>query len=68
MSDWIDNDICPECKEHCQVVEVDFGIGRGEAWGVPFIDVNKQWVSNCCEAPMDGPGETYMDDREDWED
>jgi hypothetical protein len=48
---------CSECNEHCDGQLVDFGIGPGEAWGRPFNDVNEQWVSQCCEAPiLDGAG------------
>ena len=45
--------ICTECGEPCSGTIVDFGIGRGEAHGIPFNDVDKQFVSECCEAEME---------------
>ena len=43
---------CTACKEHCEVVVVDFGIGPFEFWGATGVDSRPDVVSNCCEAPV----------------
>ena len=40
---------CGGCGEPCDMIEVDKGIGPYEYWGTPGRDVNKCWVSDCCE-------------------
>lgn len=44
--------ICAECKQQCNAIEVDFGIGPYEFWGQRGVHINKAWVSSCCEAEM----------------
>lgn len=44
--------ICSSCKEPCEVIVVDFGIGHYEYWGFPGYDQQIEVVSNCCEAPV----------------
>lgn len=58
--------VCSECGGPCEGRLIDFGIGPGEAWGVRFNDVRKEWTSECCEADMLGfiepePGEERDD-------
>ena len=50
---------CKECEQECEVHVVDFGWGRGEFWGQPYNDVNKQEVSVCCDGDLlwDDPAE-----------
>lgn len=40
---------CEECGEECHPKVIDEGVGRGEAWGVPYNDVRLEIVSQCCE-------------------
>lgn len=40
--------ICKTCGEPCRLVQVDFGIGVTEAWGVLANDVQLEIVSACC--------------------
>ena len=54
-------DRCDACKEHCEPVLVDFGIGPNEMWGVIQNHHDWAWVSNCCEANLTD----YYDDEED---
>lgn len=56
--------ICSDCKEECQAHVVNFGIGRGEAWGVPFNDVQNRLVSKCCDAPLEDDDGRELDDDE----
>ena len=44
--------ICSDCKEPCEVVILDFGIGSYEYFGALGNDVKLDAVSNCCEAPV----------------
>ena len=46
---------CTACGEACAGKVFDFGIGRGEFQGTPFNDIQREWVSDCCEAPMIDP-------------
>lgn len=50
---------CENCKEPCSVVQVDFGIGFYEYWGVKSVDVQMRDCSDCCEADitLDDPNE-----------
>jgi len=41
---------CGDCRNECDQVLVDMGIGHYEFWGRRGVDTCKQWVSNCCEA------------------
>ena len=52
--------ICSDCKEPCEVIIVDSGIGAYEYWGARGIDVQLEAVSNCCDAPA------YIDSSEDF--
>lgn len=40
---------CSECRQLCNAVERDFGIGAYEFWGARGCDVNLQTVSDCCD-------------------
>lgn len=33
---------CKHCEANVEIVEVDHGIGRGEAWGRPFVHIDMQ--------------------------
>ena len=44
--------LCPSCNKPCDLYEIDVGIGRGEAWGTPFIHTDIRTVSDCCEAEL----------------
>ena len=44
--------ICTVCGQPCEVVVVDFGIGRYEYWGSFGMDTQLEDVSECCEAPV----------------
>ncbi len=57
---------CTECGEPCNASWEDFGIGSYEFWGQKCTQTDWQFVSDCCEAPVeeDPPEE---DDRGDWE-
>lgn len=54
---------CKECKQECDVIDVDFGIGAYEYWGAKGVHVDIQAVSDCCEGdwtedePEDEEGE-----------
>ncbi len=41
---------CCACKQECNVIEVDFGIGAYEYWGAKGVDIQIEEVSDCCEA------------------
>lgn len=43
---------CGSCGDPCDQTLVDMGIGPYEFWGTPGHDVNKCWVSDCCEATV----------------
>jgi len=43
---------CSNCGSKCDFQVVDFGVGRGEFWGQPYNDIELEWVSSCCEAPV----------------
>lgn len=47
---------CGSCECPCEQTLVDMGRGPYEFWGRPGIDVNEQWLSDCCEV-------TVYDDR-----
>ncbi len=44
--------ICSKCKELCEVILIDFGIGGYEYWGIPGNDVQLEALSICCDAPV----------------
>lgn len=46
---------CPRCGEECQGSWEDFGRGRYEYWGAPGVDIQMEYVSTCCEAPLPEP-------------
>ena len=48
---------CSECKQPCAGHWVDFGIGPNEFWGVTSVDKDEQYVSKCCDAPLEGEDE-----------
>lgn len=48
---------CSECRNLCNDVERDFGIGSYEYWGASGSDSNIQTVSECCEADLWTPEE-----------
>ena len=52
--------ICSDCKEPCEVIIVDSGIGSYEYWGAKGTDVQLEAVSNCCNAPA------YIDSSKDF--
>jgi hypothetical protein len=64
---------CVVCREECEVITIDQGIGYTEFWGAPGIDLNLVEVSDCCESEfvedesdlslLDEDGE-YLDDAE----
>lgn len=43
---------CSVCRELCNDVERDFGIGAYEFWGAPGTDSNIQRVSQCCDGEV----------------
>ena len=43
--------ICTGCDDPCNVVAIDFGIGRYEYWGSKEVDIDIQAVSDCCHEP-----------------
>ena len=49
--------ICSNCKEPCEVVIMDSGIGLNEYWGFIDNDIQLSALSTCCEAPgyIDNP-------------
>lgn len=47
------DEICEFCGKPCKGVWVDYGIGVHEFWGTVYNDVDKQYVSNCCEHPLE---------------
>ena len=61
---------CKECKEECQLVTIDNGIGHYEYWGAKGYDSQPFTGSNCCECEvMDEDGddlvvEDLMDEKE----
>jgi hypothetical protein len=44
--------ICSECKEPCEAIILDFGIGSYEYFGAVGNHKQLAVVSNCCEAPV----------------
>lgn len=44
--------ICTYCKEECEVVYIDEGIGMYEYWGC--VGRHEDWVevSDCCQEPI----------------
>ena len=44
---------CPDCKESCEPIVVDNGIGPYEFWGARGFHSQIEVVSNCCEAPLE---------------
>jgi hypothetical protein len=59
---------CCSCKEECQVIEVDFGIGAYEYWGAKGVDIQIEEVSSCCEEDWtDEPPEGNDDEDEEKE-
>lgn len=46
--------ICADCGEPSKYIWVDLGIGYTEFWGVPGIDKDERWVSECCWVESDG--------------
>lgn len=43
---------CADCCRPAEGHLVDFGIGPYEHFGQRGVDVNKQWVSTCCDAEI----------------
>lgn len=43
---------CTKCKEPCQAILYDYGIGHYEYWGATGNDVRLEVVSLCCDAPV----------------
>lgn len=43
---------CEECRQPCEGVKRDFGIGRYEYWGHMCSDHNWQFVSECCDGDL----------------
>lgn len=46
---------CSECREPCEDVERDFGIGRYEYWGAMCVDTDIHVVSDCCDGELLDP-------------
>jgi len=46
-------DWCEHCQKEVYASIEDHGIGRGEAWGVPFNDVRKVAVCSECREPLE---------------
>lgn len=46
------NYICTNCKEYCEIVLYDHGIGRYEYWGASGVDIQIEVESICCGAPV----------------
>ncbi len=44
--------LCPECGKISEVIWIDDGIGRTEAWGVVKNHVDIICVSRCCHAEV----------------
>ena len=53
---------CSECREPCEAILVDFGIGPYEFQGTKGIDEDWKWVSPCCEAEVIDSFEEEDDD------
>ena len=47
--------ICAECREPCEEIAVDFGIGSYEYWGQRGCDRDVRVVSDCCEGELLDP-------------
>ncbi len=45
--------ICTECKEKCQAVSQDLGVGLIEVHGRRTLHQEWTVVSDCCEAPVE---------------
>lgn len=45
---------CTECGESCTPKQIDEGIGAYEYHGYKGVDVRLVWVSDCCEAEVEG--------------
>jgi hypothetical protein len=52
---------CSECRQLCNDVERDFGIGSYEFWGSSGCDSDVQAVSECCDGDLIAP-----DEFQDW--
>jgi hypothetical protein len=52
---------CRCCLQSCELIDVDFGVGVTEAWGVRANDVRIERVSRCCEADYGEDRETIID-------
>lgn len=46
-------EICEFCEKPCTGMWVDYGLGLDEFWGSVINHVDKQYVSDCCEAPLE---------------
>lgn len=46
--------ICSACHKEADFSYEDFGIGSYEFWGSKETHHDWQWVSECCEAPVEG--------------
>jgi len=59
---------CGSCKEACNLVWEDHGIGPNEYWGSKSVDVQLVGVSDCCSDGLfyDAACTEEYDDR-DWE-
>lgn len=64
------DEICEFCEKPCYGKWVDFGVGVTEFWGSVSNHEDVQYVSNCCEAPLNPPDyDEDFDIPEDyWED
>lgn len=49
------DEICEFCGKPCRGMWVDYGVGLNEFWGSVSIHKDEQYVSNCCEAPLNPP-------------
>lgn len=45
--------VCPECKQPCDAVSCDDGIGHHEFWGAKCNDSQPYIGSDCCWAELD---------------
>jgi len=43
---------CGSCKEECDALVVDMGIGHYEFWGQRGHDSKECYVSDCCEGTV----------------
>lgn len=55
-------EVCECCGNTCTGDWRDFGVGLNEAWGVSMVHVDMQYVSDCCDSPLEPPsyGDEYV--------